>query len=117
MPLRFSSSSICKKRFVFGRFPVEAGCAKPRIEPPFVDTRSTSNIDISNLLKKRSNGTAVAGQAHIKTGLLDNVRSMAGYVLDKPGRRVVVGFFVNHSRAASAQSPLDALLHGIYARP
>lgn len=85
------------------------------VMPEFVSSLPISAVD--GTMKKRSNGTAVAGQAHIKTGLLDNVRSMAGYVLDKPGRRVVVVFFVNHSRSANAQPAMDALLHWVYARP
>jgi D-alanyl-D-alanine carboxypeptidase/D-alanyl-D-alanine-endopeptidase (penicillin-binding protein 4) len=72
---------------------------------------------VDGTMKKRSNGTSVAGQAHIKTGLLDNVKSMAGYVLDKSGRRVVVVFFVNHSSSASAQLAMDALLNWVYIRP
>ena len=84
------------------------------VMPEFVSSLPISAVD--GTMKKRSNGTAVAGQAHIKTGLLDNVRSMAGYVLDKSGRRVVVVFFVNHSRSASAQSAMDTLLQWIYAR-
>jgi len=42
---------------------------------------------------------------------------MAGYVLDKSGRRMAVVFFVNHSRSANAQPAMDALLQWIYARP
>ena len=85
------------------------------VMPEFVSSLPISAVD--GTMKKRSNGTAVAGQAHIKTGLLDNVRSMAGYVLDKSGRRVVVVFFVNHSRSTNAQPAMDALLQWIYARP
>ena len=85
------------------------------IMPEFVSSLPISAVD--GTMKKRSNGTAVAGQAHIKTGLLDNVKSMAGYVLDKSGRRVVVVFFVNHPRSASSQPAMDMLLHWIYARP
>ncbi len=85
------------------------------VMPEFISSLPISAVD--GTMKKRSNGTAVAGQAHIKTGLLDNVRSMAGYVLDKSGRRVVVVFFVNHPRSVSAQPAMDTLLHWVYARP
>jgi D-alanyl-D-alanine carboxypeptidase/D-alanyl-D-alanine-endopeptidase (penicillin-binding protein 4) len=68
-------------------------------------------------MKKRLNGSATAGQAHIKTGLLEGVKTMAGYVLDKSGRRVVVVFFVNHPKAGSAQPAMDALLDWVYERP
>ena len=85
------------------------------IMPEFVSSLPIAAVD--GTMKKRSNGTSVAGQAHMKTGLLDNVKSMAGYVLDKSGRRVVVVFFVNHSSSASAQLAMDALLHWVYIRP
>ena len=69
---------------------------------------------VDGTMKKRLNASAAAGQAHIKTGLLEGVRTMAGYVLDKEGRRVVVVFFVNHPRSGNAQQALDALLHWVY---
>jgi D-alanyl-D-alanine carboxypeptidase/D-alanyl-D-alanine-endopeptidase (penicillin-binding protein 4) len=65
-------------------------------------------------MKKRLNGTAITGQAHIKTGLLEGVRTLAGYVLTRSGKRVVVVFFVNHPRAGSAQTAMDILLQRIY---
>jgi D-alanyl-D-alanine carboxypeptidase/D-alanyl-D-alanine-endopeptidase (penicillin-binding protein 4) len=62
-------------------------------------------------------GEGVAGQAHIKTGLLNDARSIAGYVLDRNGRRQVVVMIVNHPRAHEAQAALDALLAWTYAQP
>jgi D-alanyl-D-alanine carboxypeptidase/D-alanyl-D-alanine-endopeptidase (penicillin-binding protein 4) len=62
------------------------------------------------------NSSATAGQAHIKTGLLEGVKSMAGYVLEKSGRRVVVVFLVNHPKAGAAQPAMDALLEWAYER-
>ena len=85
------------------------------VMPEFVSSLPISAVD--GTMKKRFNGSAVAGQAHIKTGLLEGVRTMAGYVLDKSGRRVVVVFFVNHARAGSAQPAMDALLQWAYERP
>lgn len=85
------------------------------VMPEFISSLPVSAMD--GTMKKRLNGTSAAGQAHIKTGLLDGVRSMAGYMLDKSGRRVVVVFFVSHPKSASAQSAMDALLHWVYDRP
>jgi D-alanyl-D-alanine carboxypeptidase/D-alanyl-D-alanine-endopeptidase (penicillin-binding protein 4) len=65
-------------------------------------------------MKKRLKQNGVAGQAHIKTGSLEGVRSIAGYVLDRSGRRWVVVFFVNHANAAGAQGAQDALLQWVY---
>jgi D-alanyl-D-alanine carboxypeptidase/D-alanyl-D-alanine-endopeptidase (penicillin-binding protein 4) len=66
-------------------------------------------------MKRRLKQNGVAGQAHIKTGSLEGVRSIAGYVLDKGGRRWIVVFFVNHANAAGAQPAQDALLEWVYA--
>jgi D-alanyl-D-alanine carboxypeptidase/D-alanyl-D-alanine-endopeptidase (penicillin-binding protein 4) len=67
-------------------------------------------------MKKRLKQNGVAGQAHIKTGSLEGVRSIAGYVLDKGGRRWIVVFFVNHANAGAAQAAQDALLQWVYER-
>jgi D-alanyl-D-alanine carboxypeptidase/D-alanyl-D-alanine-endopeptidase (penicillin-binding protein 4) len=67
-------------------------------------------------MKKRLKQNGVAGQAHIKTGSLEGVRSLAGYVQDKGGRRWIVVFIVNHANAAAAQPAQDALLQWVYER-
>ncbi len=67
-------------------------------------------------MKKRLKQNGVAGQAHIKTGSLEGVRAIAGYVLDKNGRRWIVVFFVNHANAGGAQAAQDALLQWVYER-
>ncbi len=55
-----------------------------------------------------------AGAAHVKTGLLDDVRAIAGYVLAASGRRYVVVAIVNHERAGGSQAALDALLEWVH---
>jgi serine-type D-Ala-D-Ala carboxypeptidase/endopeptidase (penicillin-binding protein 4) len=84
------------------------------VMPEFISSLPIAAVD--GTMKKRLNGSAAAGQAHIKTGLLEGVRTMGGYVLDKAGRRVVVVFFVNHPRSGNAQPAMDALLHWVYER-
>ncbi len=66
-------------------------------------------------MKRRLNSSAVAGQAHIKTGTLFDVRAIAGYMLDRSGRHHVVVFIVNHANAPAAQEAQDALLRWVYA--
>lgn len=56
----------------------------------------------------------VADQAFLKTGTLEGVRAIAGYVFDRAGRRFVVVSFVNHRNAARAQVPLDLLVQWVY---
>ncbi|WP_306463964.1 D-alanyl-D-alanine carboxypeptidase/D-alanyl-D-alanine-endopeptidase [Nitrosospira sp. NpAV] len=84
------------------------------VMPEFISSLPIVGVD--GTMKKRLNGSATAGQAHIKTGLLDGVKTMAGYVLDKSGKRVVVIFFVNHPKSGIAQPAMDALLHWAYER-
>ena len=64
--------------------------------------------------KKRYNGVSYAGQAHLKTGSLEGVRGIAGYLRDKGGRRHIVVFMVNHAKAAEAQPAFDALLETLW---
>lgn len=71
---------------------------------------------VDGTMRKRLHGAEVAGQAHIKTGSLAGVRAIAGYVLDRQGRRVAVVFFVNHANAHNAQPVQDALLRWVYNR-
>ncbi len=56
----------------------------------------------------------VAGQALLKTGTLEGVRALAGYVIDAEGRRWIVAVIVNHPRAAGAQAALDAVVDWVY---
>ncbi|MGW8183106.1 MAG: D-alanyl-D-alanine carboxypeptidase, partial [Burkholderiales bacterium] len=67
-------------------------------------------------MKKRVRNDAVAGHAHIKTGTLDDVRAIAGYLLDAHGRRMVIVFLVNHPNAHNAHPVEDALLDWVYRR-
>ncbi|MEO8298675.1 MAG: D-alanyl-D-alanine carboxypeptidase/D-alanyl-D-alanine-endopeptidase [Burkholderiales bacterium] len=56
--------------------------------------------------------TAAAGRAHLKTGSLNNVAALAGYVDAASGRRYVLVAVINHPRAGSdeARALLDAVL-------
>lgn len=60
--------------------------------------------------RRRVANTPSAGAAHIKTGTLDGVRSLAGYVLGASGRRYVVVLMINHPNAGAARDTQDALL-------
>jgi D-alanyl-D-alanine carboxypeptidase/D-alanyl-D-alanine-endopeptidase (penicillin-binding protein 4) len=82
--------------------------------PEFIASMPIAGID--GTMRRRVKGEGVAGQAHIKTGLLSDVRSMAGYVLDRSGRRVVVVMLVNDANAHQAQPAMDALLRWTYER-
>ena len=82
------------------------------VMPEFVSSLPVVAAD--GTMRKRLRGERVAGQAHIKTGLLSDARSIAGYVLDRSGRRWVVVMLVNHPRAPEADAAIDALLEWVY---
>lgn len=67
-------------------------------------------------LKRRLAGQAAAGQGHLKTGLLDGVRALAGYMRDAQGRPVVVVFLVNDEHSDGAAAAQDALLTWIHSQ-
>jgi D-alanyl-D-alanine carboxypeptidase/D-alanyl-D-alanine-endopeptidase (penicillin-binding protein 4) len=69
---------------------------------------------IDGTTRKKYNGNGVAGQAHLKTGSLEGVRGIAGYLLDKKGQRHLVVFMVNHPKAGEAQPAFDALLEWLW---
>jgi D-alanyl-D-alanine carboxypeptidase/D-alanyl-D-alanine-endopeptidase (penicillin-binding protein 4) len=73
---------------------------------------------VDGTMRKRLRQDGIAGQAHIKTGSLDGVKSIAGYVFDGERRRMVVVCIVNHPGANAAAGALqDALLRWVYQRP
>jgi len=55
-----------------------------------------------------------AGHAHLKGGTLTGVQSVAGFVLDRSGRRWIVVMIVNHPNANAAQPALDALVEWVH---
>jgi len=93
---------------------LQAAWASP-VMPEFV--ASLPLVAADGTMKKRLRGERVAGNAHIKTGLLNDARSIAGYVLDRHGRRHVVVMIVNHPKAPESQAALDALLAWVYDGP
>jgi len=84
------------------------------VMPEFISSMPIAGID--GTMRRRVKGEGITGQAHIKTGLLSDVRSMAGYVLDRSGKRIVVVMIVNHANAHQAQPAMDALLRWVYER-
>jgi len=86
------------------------------------DASSVRSEYISSLGVAATDGTVgkrflneeVAEQAFLKTGTLEGVRAIAGYVFGPTGRRFVVVCFVNHRNASGAQHPLDVLVQWVY---
>lgn len=69
-------------------------------------------VGVDGTMRKRN---GAAGAAHIKTGLLADVRAIAGYVHAASGRRYVVVAIINHPNARNGQAAHDALLQWVHA--
>jgi serine-type D-Ala-D-Ala carboxypeptidase/endopeptidase (penicillin-binding protein 4) len=65
-------------------------------------------------VQKRFRDGSVAGQALLKTGSLEGVRALAGYVIDAEGRRYIVAAVINHPNAARGAPALDYLVQWVY---
>jgi D-alanyl-D-alanine carboxypeptidase/D-alanyl-D-alanine-endopeptidase (penicillin-binding protein 4) len=79
--------------------------------PEYVASLPLAAVD--GTMRRRLNNSPVAGQAHVKTGYLDGVRAISGYVMDSRGRMLVVVFLINHPGARNAQAAVDALLQWV----
>ena len=82
------------------------------VMPEFI--ASLPLVGYDGTMKKRLRAQGIAGHAHIKSGSLQDVRSIAGYVLAKSGRRHAVVFLINHPNAARGAEAQDALLQWTY---
>lgn len=67
-------------------------------------------LGVDGTVRKRFKDSELAGQAHLKTGTLEGVKSVAGYVHAKSGKQWIVVFIINHPNASSGQAAQDALV-------
>jgi D-alanyl-D-alanine carboxypeptidase/D-alanyl-D-alanine-endopeptidase (penicillin-binding protein 4) len=84
------------------------------VMPEFIASMPLVGVD--GTMYRRLTNTGVAGQAHIKTGLIAGVRAMAGYMLDAKGRRVAVVMLINHANSHNGNAVQDALLRWVHGR-
>ena len=80
--------------------------------PIYLDSLPIVGVD--GTMKGRLKSEPVAGNAWIKTGSLNDVRSIAGYVDGVSGRRYAVVLLVNGPRAQSSGAAQDALLRWVH---
>lgn len=71
-------------------------------------------VGYDGTMRHRLNDQDVAGNAHVKTGTLNDVKAIAGYVNAQSGKRYVVVFFINHPNAPSGGAAQDALLEWVF---
>ncbi len=82
------------------------------VRDEFASSLAVAAVD-GTVQRRFQNGT-VAGQALLKTGSLEGVRALAGYVIDAEGRRYIVVALINHPNAAHGQAALDYLVQWVY---
>ncbi len=71
-------------------------------------------VGVDGTMKSRLKSDPVAGNAWIKTGSLNDVRSIAGYVDAVSGRRYAVVMLINGPRAEGSGPAQDAILKWLY---
>lgn len=82
--------------------------------PEFLASLPIAGVD--GTMSRRVQSLGVAGHAHIKTGTLAEVVSIAGYVTARSGRRLSVVCMVNHANANSPamRKGIDAMLESVF---
>ncbi|HEY1607698.1 MAG TPA: D-alanyl-D-alanine carboxypeptidase/D-alanyl-D-alanine-endopeptidase [Paraburkholderia sp.] len=90
---------------------LQAANASP-VAQVFVDSLPIAGVD--GTMAHRLGNEPVVGNAHIKTGTLRDVRSIAGYVAAANGQTYIVVSLINDPRAELARAAHDALLEWVY---
>ena len=67
-------------------------------------------LGMDGTVKGRFKESEIAGFAHLKTGSLEGVKSIAGYVHARSGKQWIMVFIINHPNAALGQPAQDALI-------
>jgi serine-type D-Ala-D-Ala carboxypeptidase/endopeptidase (penicillin-binding protein 4) len=70
-------------------------------------------LGVDGSVKKRLRSSVAAGHAHLKTGTLAGVKTLAGYVRSQDGREWVVVFLINHPNAKYGQAAQDSLIEWV----
>lgn len=74
-------------------------------------------IALDGTMARRLRNTGLAGEGRIKTGSLDNVRSIAGFTRDERETTWAVVAIINHKPAWNGKAVLDRVLYTLYFRP
>ncbi len=82
--------------------------------PEYVSSLSLSGLD--GTLTYRFDDPALTGRAHMKTGSLDDVTALAGYLQSRSGRRFAVAMLQNHPdiHRGPGHEVQEALLRWLY---
>lgn len=73
-------------------------------------------LGVDGSVKKRLKDSPAASHAHLKTGTLTGVKTIAGYVRSRNGREYTVVFFIAHPNAQHGTDAQDALIEWVQQR-
>lgn len=74
-------------------------------------------LSVDGTVQQRLKESASNGRAHLKTGSINGVSAIAGYVLDANGHRHVLVMMVNHPKAWASRPAQDALIEWVHQQP
>jgi len=83
----------------------------PAAGGPFIQSLSIAGVDgtMARLAERRPGSEAI-GRAELKTGTLQDVTAMAGYVQARSGRTYAVAGLINHPNAPAARPALERMV-------
>jgi D-alanyl-D-alanine carboxypeptidase/D-alanyl-D-alanine-endopeptidase (penicillin-binding protein 4) len=73
-------------------------------------------LGVDGSVRRRLRDSPAASHAHLKTGTLEGVKTIAGYVKSKSGKEWIVVFFINHPYAKRGTDAQDALIEWLQRR-
>ena len=82
--------------------------------PEFIASLPILGLD--GTAQRRMKESAAQNRVHMKTGSLEGVSSVAGYIFDSKNKRYAFVMMVNHPNAAASRTAQDALIEWIYSR-
>lgn len=91
-----------------------AAYASP-VMPEYLSALPIPSVD--GTMANRLRNSQARGSAHLKTGTINGVSALAGYVHDRRGRRWVAVIMVNDPKASASRAAQDALIDWVYQQP
>jgi D-alanyl-D-alanine carboxypeptidase/D-alanyl-D-alanine-endopeptidase (penicillin-binding protein 4) len=73
-------------------------------------------VGVDGTFKKRLTDSVAANHAHLKTGSLEGVQAIAGYVQSRSGKQWILVFLINHPNASAGQQAQNVLIEWIQRR-
>jgi D-alanyl-D-alanine carboxypeptidase/D-alanyl-D-alanine-endopeptidase (penicillin-binding protein 4) len=74
-------------------------------------------LALDGTVQQRLKESSSNGRAHLKTGSINGVNAIAGFVLDANNHRHVLVMIVNYPKAAASKAAQDALIEWVHQQP